>query len=156
MSRRPIKTLRLGVLAGETILFLFYSLAPAAEFRHGLHPDPLPAAPEVWASCCHENDCMEAPVQISKVDAEQTLVMIADFPGFRVRSDIVRPSENGRSYFCTRLAEIPPTAENILCVFYARPSYVQNTPLARPDRSLAGPPPGIRLGPVLGSKLGLN
>jgi hypothetical protein len=119
--------MNLRVLRASAVnIFLLGALSvEAAEFRHGLHPDPLPAAPEVWSSCCHENDCMEAPVQISKVDAEQTLVMIADFPGFRARSDIVRPSQNGRSYFCTRMAEIPPTAENILCVFYTRPSYVR-------------------------------
>ncbi len=97
----------------------FYALLPlfmqAGEFEHH-HDAILPAPLEVWNDCCHEMDCFRAEVSVMRV-AEGFMVAIADFPVFFAPASKVKVSQNGKSYACTRRKELPPTTENIECVF---------------------------------------
>lgn len=91
-----------------------------AQFQHGSHPEVLPTDPMTWMSCCHDHDCMEASIAAQKLATGNYQVSVAHFPAFYASADKVRPSQNGKSYFCTRGAQIPPTRDNILCVFIAQ------------------------------------
>jgi len=96
----------------------------AAAVSEHYHPDKLPTTKEIWNSCCHENDCREAPLTVSFIDKETVEVAIADFKPFRMNASRVYPSKNGKSYFCTWGAVLPPTKDTIICVFYVKPSMV--------------------------------
>jgi len=116
----------------RVVAFIFAFLVLQPEFRLRLnvqqfehkHPETLPTDPETWQSCCHDYDCVEALVTVGIIDDEWARVGIANFPLIRVKRDKIYPSKNGKSYFCTAARSLPPTEENILCVFVAKPSYV--------------------------------
>lgn len=88
-----------------------------------VHDPILPGPKELWNSCCSENDCRPAQISARPV-GDDYVVSVADYPPVRVKGDRVYRSENGKSYICTQMGELPPTNDNVLCVFLAKPSYV--------------------------------
>ena len=100
------------------ILFLLL-----AQLQHTPHPKILPTDPQTWQSCCHEHDCAESSILVQKL-GNQYRVSVANYPPIMVAGDRVHRSQNGKSYICTWGAQLPPTSENVLCVFYIDPSMV--------------------------------
>jgi hypothetical protein len=82
------------------------------------HPEVLPTDQGTWSACCHEWDCREISLSVRHIDQSWSEVAV-DGKLLRVDRDRVIPSENGRSYVCTRGGQ-PPTGENILCIFYVQ------------------------------------
>jgi hypothetical protein len=94
----------------------------AAQFEHK-HDPILPAPEEVWNGCCHDSDCVRAEVSVMRV-TEGFMVAVAEFPIFFVPASKVHISQNGKSYICTFGKQLPPTTDNVVCVFIVRPNSV--------------------------------
>lgn len=88
------------------------------------HPPVLPAPDDIWYRCCSNRDCREAQVKVSILNERRALVAVADYPPFVTDVDKLHESQNGRSYICTQNGDLPPTAENVLCVFWVKPAMV--------------------------------
>ena len=106
-----------GLGAGMVLIVFLLALAPH------VHDPILPAPRELWNSCCHEQDCRQAQISARSI-GDDYIVSVADYPPVRVKGDRVYRSENGKSYICTQLGELPPTNDNVLCVFLAGDNYI--------------------------------
>ncbi len=107
-------------IAASILLALFLSFsAQAAEFKHE-HPQVLPTDEQTWMGCCHNQDCMPAPINVFDLDKDYAMVQVANFPMFKVKRDRIYPSMNGQGYFCRFDINLPPDADNIICIFVVR------------------------------------
>ena len=125
MDELPFREKLFWLVCGFAMLIAaIASSAQAADYQHR-HDMPLPAPESLWNSCCHDHDCVPAPVSVQYLPANKVLVKVGDFNPVTVDSERVHASDNGKSYVCTLGAEMPPTADNLICVFYAKPNMVR-------------------------------
>ncbi len=122
----------LGLFYGVLLIAAMAAAEGYGDFRFSildfglLSEAAIPTDEATWASCCDHRDCMEAKINVAYQAGDLARVAIGAYPIFELEAAKIFRSTNGRSYFCRRDVERPPTAENTRCVFYSQPRYVRS------------------------------